>query len=207
MQDEHPGPGLTADELTTTADRLRHTAREICKLVGFGWLYDTADAMECSADDVGTGPVGRHRDSDALAESNFRVILADLQAVDERVRAVRFGHWACGRIEEIAVPLDNPETVSRVAFWRRKLDGYPIADDMDYAELAHEHAVAATATARYCHQCGKWVSAVLAILDEPRDSGWICDACGDWILCDECGAIWSEAHDGICPAQVPEVER
>lgn len=85
----------------------------------------------------GLGPVGQHRDSDILERSNFAVILADLQAVDDRVTVVRWGHWAVGWVEELLVPLTLP-VASRVAEWRKQLAGYPIADEDDYSERERE---------------------------------------------------------------------
>lgn len=62
-----------------------------------GWNHDHADWL--------IGPVGAHRDSDLVAQSNYAVALARLASIDpEGVdhEEHRFGHFAVGWIDEIA---------------------------------------------------------------------------------------------------------
>jgi hypothetical protein len=124
-------------------ERLRANAERIVRAVG-EWRGELAAEMRCSVADVGAGPVSRVRDSEPLDESNFRVLLRDLQSVDQRVSAVRFRHWGFGWIEEIAVPLDNPSVVERVGDWVEQLQAYPAADDMDLTGLEAERSGLAT---------------------------------------------------------------
>jgi hypothetical protein len=124
----------------TVEQRLRLNAEAICKQTGDGWREEVAGLMGCRVDDIGAGPVSRHRDSEPLDESNFRVILHDLQSIDQRVRAERFQHWGSGWTEEMVVPLDNPAVVRGVEAWVSALQDYPVADDHDYAELEAEYA-------------------------------------------------------------------
>lgn len=80
-------------------------------------------------------PVAQNRDSEALARSNFRVVLASLGGESETVEVHRFGHWANGWFEII---LCHPGLEAEVAEWEATLSEYPCADDMDYCELEHE---------------------------------------------------------------------
>lgn len=130
---------MPVDSLTIQ-DRLRLNAETICMQVGDGWRQEVAGLMGCQPDDVGAGPVSRHRDSEPIDESNFRVILRDLQSIDQRVAAERFRHWGVGWIEEIVVPVDNPAVIRRVEGWVSALQDYPVADDDDHVELEAEYA-------------------------------------------------------------------
>src|SRR6266545_492689 len=90
-----PSPRSAADTAALDSDltieeRLRLNAEAICRQTGEGWREEVAGLMRCSVGDVGAGPVSRHRDSDPLDESNFRVILRNLQSIDPRVSAERF---------------------------------------------------------------------------------------------------------------------
>ena len=107
-------------------------------MAGADWRLVTASDMGCLTFESGIGPVGRRRDSGPIDVSNFRVILADLQAIDARVTPIRFDHGQLGWFDEIAVPLDNPALVSRVAAWFDKLDRDTAADIDDLAALTAE---------------------------------------------------------------------
>jgi hypothetical protein len=122
----------------TTLDQLREAANQIDRLVGTEWRHDAAAEMGVTVDDVGIGPVGQTRDSGTLDRSNFRVVHADLTALDDRVHTRRFRHWGVGWVENVAVPLDNAALVDRIAHWAAKLDSYPVADESDLAALEAE---------------------------------------------------------------------
>lgn len=111
-----------------------------------GWqLGDYASERQWGS--VGTGPVGQHRDSDALARSNFRVILADLTTrFPGSVEVAHFGHWAVGWVEEISFDASRADVKAAVAEWRGKLEQYPVADEGDWSTLEWEemHAYLAT---------------------------------------------------------------
>jgi hypothetical protein len=128
------GPHLTVEQ------RLRRNAEAICRQTGSGWREEVAGLMGCGVDDVGVGPVSRHRDSEPLDESNFRVILRHLQSIDPRVAAERFGHWGVGWIEEIVIPLDNSAVIHGVEAWVPALQDYPVANEEDYAQLEADQA-------------------------------------------------------------------
>jgi hypothetical protein len=124
-----------------TKDKLKATAENVAREVGSRWREDLAEDWELDLDDVGIGPVGQHRDSGVLDVSNFATILEDLQSVDDRVTEIRFGHWAVGWVEEIAVPLDNPAVIERVSSWVDALENYPVADEEDYSRRECEDAI------------------------------------------------------------------
>lgn len=73
---------------------------------------------------------GRTRDSDALAESNFAAVLRTLGGESETVEVLRFHHWACGWVEEIAV---HPSRRAEVEAIAERLEDYPVLDEDDFS--------------------------------------------------------------------------
>jgi len=111
-----------------------------------GWNLET-ERTERGWGSVGIGPVGQHRDSDALNRSNFTVIYQDLsECFGDRVDIFRFGHWAVGWIEEIGFDTSRPEILQAVTEWRSALYDYPVASDDHYSELEWEE------TAKYVEE-------------------------------------------------------
>lgn len=86
-------------------------------------------------------PVSQTRDSDCLDRSNFRVVLADLGGESDNVEVHRFGHWGPGWFEIILVRPDTPQA-AKADEWRRALENYPVADDMNFSELEFDEACA-----------------------------------------------------------------
>lgn len=128
------GPEFLAELDLPEAPASAHTetARAIAATTGWDLDQSAAD-REWGA--VGVGPVGRTRDSEALELSNFEVIYADLsEQFGDAVTIDRFGHWACGWVEEITWDASRAEIVSAVEAWRTALDDYPVADDMHFSE-------------------------------------------------------------------------
>lgn len=114
-----------------------HTETALAVARETGWnLDDCATANGWAA--IGLGPVGQHRDSDALARSNFDVITRDLSEAGARFEVHSFGHWAVGWVEEIAYDAGDAETVQVVQEWRDALADYPVADDEHFSELEYE---------------------------------------------------------------------
>lgn len=79
------------------------------------------------------GPVGHTRDSDLLAESNWHTVTEaylalDPEGLDHEVH--RFGHWACGWVEEVAYRPGSAVALMADRF-RARLDDYPILDESD----------------------------------------------------------------------------
>ena len=85
---------------------------------------------------VGMGPVGQHRDSDALERSNYTVILKDLRdRFGDAVDDVRFGHWGVGWIEEIVFDASRIDVVAAVDEWIGALSNYPVANDEHFSQM------------------------------------------------------------------------
>lgn len=83
---------------------------------------------------------GQHRDSDALERSNFRVALAALEQVSDRVQVVSENHWAVGWAEWIAIPNDDVAGLARAGELCARLEDYPVLDEFDYSALEQEDA-------------------------------------------------------------------
>jgi hypothetical protein len=77
--------------------------------------------------------LSRTRDSDDLSESNFAVALAELGGEGEHVQIFRFGHWACGWIEYLAVIAGTPEAEIASKLYE-SLQDYPVLDECDLSE-------------------------------------------------------------------------
>lgn len=75
-------------------------------------------------------PVGRNRDSLAMAESNFQAAVDLLGGEGEDVEIHRFGHWAVGWCEVLIVRPDTDAARKAVEIEER-LAGYAILDDND----------------------------------------------------------------------------
>ena len=90
-------------------------------------------------------PVGRNRDSDPLPKSNFYAALERMGGESETVEVHRFGHWACGWIENVII---HPSRATEGEAIAAALDYYPILDDEDFRE---RERVCANATWRQCY--------------------------------------------------------
>lgn len=85
------------------------------------------------------GP-GQHRNSDALARSNFTTILRDIGGETDTVRVIRCGHWAVGWIEFVAIHKDDAEALEKADEIAGELENYPVHDEQHYYELEQEEA-------------------------------------------------------------------
>lgn len=86
------------------------------------------------------GPVGHSRDSSPEEESNWQVTLAAFDSVDpdhKHHEVHKFGHWACGWIEEVAYD-PGANIASLAAELRERLESYPILDERHLAYLELE---------------------------------------------------------------------
>jgi hypothetical protein len=105
------------------------------------WQADARRKAEDAARETGwdlpdgwaIGPVGQHRDSDALEQSNFAAALRAMGGEGDDVAAVRFRHWAFGWVEEISFRMGS-EAAEVAHVLAVALDDYPVLDDEDYAE-------------------------------------------------------------------------
>ena len=76
-------------------------------------------------------PVGRNRDSECLAESNFASLVKALGGESDTVEIHRFGHWACGWFEIVLV---HPSHEKELGELQCALASYPVLDDSDLSE-------------------------------------------------------------------------
>jgi hypothetical protein len=81
---------------------------------------------------------GRHRDSDALEESNFRVLLKRLGDESDTVAIERESHWAVGWVEHLLISPADAERVAIVETARDDLEQYPVLDDEDFSIVEHD---------------------------------------------------------------------
>jgi len=86
------------------------------------------------------GPVGHHRDSDLVEESNWQTMLASYREIDPEEldhEVHRFGHFAVGWVEEIAYRPGSAVAVEADRL-RERLEGYPILDEDHHSMLESE---------------------------------------------------------------------
>jgi hypothetical protein len=113
---------------------------KLCKVMASPTAWDSL------ANYAGTIPepdwlclVTRNRDSDCLTESNFATALDALGGEGEHVQVFRFGHWACGWLEYLAVLAGTPEAQIASELHAR-LQDYPVLDEDDFSEREQEAA-------------------------------------------------------------------
>lgn len=83
------------------------------------------------------GP-GKHRDSDALARSNFEAALDRLGGESETVIVEHAGHWAVGWVESILVHESDTEKVKELESIYEDLENYPVLDEEHFSETERE---------------------------------------------------------------------
>jgi hypothetical protein len=79
--------------------------------------------------------VSQTRDSEALARSNFKAVLADLEHNEIQHEVHRFGHWGPGWFEIIIVPPDQEDYAEML---QRVLGEYPVFDEGALCEEEQE---------------------------------------------------------------------
>lgn len=82
--------------------------------------------------------ITRNRDSDILTESNFQCALDQLGGESDTVEIFRFGHWACGWWEALAVKKGSKEEAIAQKIVN-DLDAYPVLDENDFSEREMEY--------------------------------------------------------------------
>jgi len=84
--------------------------------------------------------LSRHRDSDAVENSNFRSGLAKIGGESETVIVVREGHCLVGWVEWIAIHDDDEKALAEASKIKDKLKDYSVVDENDLSELENEEA-------------------------------------------------------------------
>mgnify|MGYP001617057384 CR=1 FL=1 len=110
------------------------------------WTLGNCSSFDSFANYLGERPgeewdclLTQNRDSDCLSRSNFRSALKELGGESESIEVHRFGHWACGWWEALAVKQGTPEHAIALQIEQR-IYGYPVVDDDDFSELESEEA-------------------------------------------------------------------
>jgi hypothetical protein len=91
--------------------------------------------------------VGQHRDSGLLDQSNYAVIVKDMEArFPDDVEDFRSSHWAVGWLDQLAVRVFDAngnitDAFHAIADWKSKLEDYPLADEDDYSRREYEAAM------------------------------------------------------------------
>ncbi len=135
------------------------------------------DPKGLNADSTGIGEyyvvLGRNRDSNVLAESNFAHALREIGGEDgEHVQVHRFGHWANGWFDLILVDDTKLEAAEEI---QNAIEDYCVLDDADFSEREYKSAH------EYWKHCGtreriKWLErAEMSIFASRRDLGAIED--------------------------------
>jgi len=83
--------------------------------------------------------ITRNRDSDILTESNFECALDLLGGESKNVEVMRFGHWACGYWEVIAVK-GKTKAYKIACEIVEKIENYPVLDNDHFSEREQEEA-------------------------------------------------------------------
>ena len=83
---------------------------------------------------------GQHRDSDALARSNFACMLRDLGGESETVLVVRENHWAVGWVEWIAIHESDATALAIAERNMARIEDYPVLDESHYSETEQTEA-------------------------------------------------------------------
>jgi len=84
-------------------------------------------------------PLGQSRDSTCLEQSNFETGLAMLGGESDTVRVERYGHWACGWVEQVYIK-PGSKAVDIAENIQSQLEEYPVLDEMDYSKREAEDA-------------------------------------------------------------------
>jgi|GEM_PF-3945663 len=86
--------------------------------------------------------IGKHRDSEALGRSNFRVVHADLlKRFPESIAIEEAGHDLVGWVETVLVDPANTEAVEAAQEWQEYLDDHIYADEDDFSNEEWEETL------------------------------------------------------------------
>jgi hypothetical protein len=129
----------------------------------------------------------RSRDSDTLTESNWEVALERLGGESDTVEIHRFGHWACGWWEALAVEKGSEAEKEALAI-EEELESCPVLDDSHWSELQDEAAQVAW---RDCYSVADRIEYVR------NGSGFQFHGLGDLLQCIR-GDFAPYGNDGYC---------
>ena len=112
----------------------------------------------------------QNRDSDSLTRSNFICALELLGGESDNVEVHRFGHWACGWWEVIAIKKHNGKFINGEPILTEEyqiaeqiedgLESYPVVDETHWSELEYNEACefwegcSISERVHYCQEAG-----------------------------------------------------
>jgi hypothetical protein len=115
---------------------------------------------ELDLDVWGFAPIGKHRDSDLLALSNFDTALKELRKVSGKsVQVMHTNHWAVGWYDHIMVRVTAKQTMQKLLDIVHALDDYLVLDEEDLSRREYEQA---------CDAYDRWARYDVAKLAEER---------------------------------------
>ena len=85
--------------------------------------------------------LGRHRDSDTLARSNFDCALEMLGGESETVVVMAANHWAVGWVESLLIHESDQEHVDQGNEIRKSLDDYPVINEDHWCALEMDEQI------------------------------------------------------------------
>jgi hypothetical protein len=89
----------------------------------------------------GFAPIGVHRDSDLITQSNFDTALKELRGVSGKsVQVMHTTHWAVGWYDHVMVRTTAKKTMEKVLEICNRLDNYPVLDEEDLSRREVEQA-------------------------------------------------------------------
>jgi hypothetical protein len=122
--------------------------------------------------------LGRHRDSDALEEANFRALLKALGGESAAAVIERETHWAVGWVEFILIDPTDAVRLGIADDIKSGLEDYPVVDDEIFSQVEHDRFWSWAESELGGHE--KWAAAV----DELDRNGnyFIGDESSEWAL-------------------------
>jgi hypothetical protein len=121
--------------------------------------------------------LGQHRDSDALARSNFICGLKAIGGESETVHIVRERHWAVGWVEWIAIHQDDAAALELADSVAAALTDYPVVSDDHWSELEYTESadywerMGIRERMEYCDRAGVSIFAARRDYLPPDDTG------------------------------------
>ncbi len=119
----------------------------------------------------GFSPIAQNRDSDLLEQSNFaKAVEVMRNKHPHSVQVERFGHWACGWIEQLMVKTSNKRAMQTLLELLESLEDYPVLDEEDLGNREAEQAYEAYDSWAF-YEVRKLVQQekIVALLDEYGD--------------------------------------
>ena len=146
--------------------------------------FDSCGAFLADRQKWLVAPVFQTRDSGALEQSNFAVLLASVGGESDIVEVHRFGHWGPGWYELILIAPESPAAIIADECEAKLLD-YPILSESDFSVREWERASECWASMRIRERvelCRRYRCSIFAARRDylpPEDNGLIYQYCAE----------------------------